>query len=335
MSVIGETDQGSKPSSSSMDPPELQNVGDTPSDMPPDPLLRAGTFIDDDKNNNIGNRETLNENRIVPGDTKVLPDINHQAVEVEVEASPVHPFSDFDDGPPGFVADNSMGPPGFEADNSMRPPGFVDDNSKGPPGFVADNSTGSPGFVADNANCLEVATPVSVTEYTASPAESRSRRGRKRKSEKMGSALIPASVSTERPAWLPPGWTIEYRVRGGGATAGLVDKYYIDPVSGHSFRSKNEVLYYIQNGKKLKKRSTDSPSAEKLTLGSSGGRKRKKSVPRVTTSVPNFDFVDVPEKVDWVFTDSSDGSWNPFIGDQEIPEFIKREWGNAFASVTV
>ncbi|MCO5610932.1 hypothetical protein L7F22_065177 [Adiantum nelumboides] len=54
---------------------------------------------------------------------------------------------------------------------------------------------------------------------------------------------------TESPAWLPPGWITEVQTRQSGTTAGTRDKYYKDLVSGRRFRSKNEVIYYLQTGK--------------------------------------------------------------------------------------
>ncbi|MCO5551800.1 hypothetical protein L7F22_005302 [Adiantum nelumboides] len=54
---------------------------------------------------------------------------------------------------------------------------------------------------------------------------------------------------TQSPAWLPPGWITEVQTRRSGTTAGTRDKYYKDLVSGRRFRSKNEVIYYLQTGK--------------------------------------------------------------------------------------
>ncbi|KAF3566696.1 hypothetical protein DY000_02017931, partial [Brassica cretica] len=57
--------------------------------------------------------------------------------------------------------------------------------------------------------------------------------------------------------WLPPGWRVEDKVRTSGATAGSVDKvcislllrfYYYEPITGRKFRSRTEVLYYLEHG---------------------------------------------------------------------------------------
>ncbi|XP_027912255.1 methyl-CpG-binding domain-containing protein 13-like isoform X1 [Vigna unguiculata] len=46
---------------------------------------------------------------------------------------------------------------------------------------------------------------------------------------------------------LPPGWTIETKVRKGG-TGNRKDLFYIDPVGGYVFRSKKDALRYVKSG---------------------------------------------------------------------------------------
>nr|7FEO_A Chain A, Methyl-CpG-binding domain-containing protein 5 [Arabidopsis thaliana]7FEO_B Chain B, Methyl-CpG-binding domain-containing protein 5 [Arabidopsis thaliana] len=53
--------------------------------------------------------------------------------------------------------------------------------------------------------------------------------------------------------WLPPDWRTEIRVRTSGTKAGTVDKFYYEPITGRKFRSKNEVLYYLEHGTPKKK----------------------------------------------------------------------------------
>lgn len=65
----------------------------------------------------------------------------------------------------------------------------------------------------------------------------------------------------------------------------------------------------------------------------SGSHKQKKSSTKPKSSALNFDFVNVPENVVWVLTDSSAGSWTPFIGNKEVPESTTQEWAAAFTSV--
>ncbi|KAK2643073.1 hypothetical protein Ddye_024836 [Dipteronia dyeriana] len=143
-----------------------------------------------------------------------------------------------------------------------------------------------------------------------------------------------AAVSTESPNWLPQGWKVEDRVRTSGATAGMVDKYYLDPSSGCRFRSKKEVLYFLEFGTKRKKKNSDT---EMESLGSSGSSKQKKSGAKGKTSALNFDYFNAPEKVQWVLTanseeSNSEESWIPFIGEEKVPESVKKDWAKAYAA---
>ncbi|PQQ11698.1 methyl-CpG-binding domain-containing protein 5 [Prunus yedoensis var. nudiflora] len=134
--------------------------------------------------------------------------------------------------------------------------------------------------------------------------------------------------------WLPQGWSVEERVRASGATAGSTDRYYVDPVSGRRFRSKVEVLYFLETGTIKKKKTTENASGDKTSVEGSGSHKKKKSSTKPKSSALNFDFVNLPENVVWVLTDASAGSWTPFIGNKEVPESTTQEWAAAFTSVT-
>ncbi|KAI3804316.1 hypothetical protein L1987_25765 [Smallanthus sonchifolius] len=46
-------------------------------------------------------------------------------------------------------------------------------------------------------------------------------------------------------SWLPAGWTVEERTRKGGSSSGMKYKIYTDPVGGHRFFSKPQVLNYL------------------------------------------------------------------------------------------
>ncbi|KAL0533664.1 hypothetical protein IC582_027705 [Cucumis melo] len=136
------------------------------------------------------------------------------------------------------------------------------------------------------------------------------------------------SALSERPNWLPPGWVVEDRVRSSGATAGTVDKYYFDPVSNRRFRSKIEVLYFLETGtlRKRKKSLDGNPSS----TDGSDEPKGKKSSSNAKSAPLNFDFFNVPEKVEWVLTDPSQDAWTPFIDNEKVPESTKCEWVGAF-----
>ncbi|KAL6204580.1 hypothetical protein ACLB2K_021847 [Fragaria x ananassa] len=128
--------------------------------------------------------------------------------------------------------------------------------------------------------------------------------------------------------WLPAGWRVEYKVRSSGATAGSTDRYYHDPVSGRRFRSKKEVLHFLETGTPKKNANSD-----KTTVESSASKRQRKSSTKPSPAV-NFDFFDVPAKVEWVLTDSSQWTWTPFIGDQKVPESTAKEWATVFTVFT-
>ncbi|XP_022998336.1 methyl-CpG-binding domain-containing protein 5-like isoform X2 [Cucurbita maxima] len=148
----------------------------------------------------------------------------------------------------------------------------------------------------------------------------------KKVSASRGTDASPKSALSDRPNWLPPGWVVEDRVRASGATAGTVDKYYFDPNSGRRFRSKIEVLYFLETGTlRKRKKSLDGNSAD-----GSEEPKSKKSSSNAKSAPLNFDFFNVPEKVEWVLTDPSQEAWTPFINNEKVPESTKREWVAAF-----
>lgn len=145
-------------------------------------------------------------------------------------------------------------------------------------------------------------------------------------------------VLAETPDWLPAGWYVEDRVRTSGVTAGTRDKYYCDPVSHRVFRSKKEVLYFLETGLSRKKRKMENAdanndggnsNANKAQADSSGGQKQKKASRAPPLPPPNFDWHKCPEQVQWVLKDASTNTWIPYINNEEVPESIRKEWAAA------
>ncbi|XP_010426094.1 PREDICTED: methyl-CpG-binding domain-containing protein 5-like [Camelina sativa] len=141
--------------------------------------------------------------------------------------------------------------------------------------------------------------------------------------------------------WLPPDWRTEVRVRTSGTKAGVVDKFYYEPITGRKFRSKNEVLYYLEHGtpkKAVKKADNNGDLHPKHSEGrGSSSRRQTKSNKKANEPPPkpvNFDFMNVPEKVTWTGTDGSDKAWWPSIGDYKIQESVSQDWDKAFTLVT-
>ncbi|KAL6563683.1 Methyl-CpG-binding domain protein 5 [Orobanche gracilis] len=123
-----------------------------------------------------------------------------------------------------------------------------------------------------NAGCdvAIAAEPISILRPGGDLVETAPRSARRRNAEEMST----------RPSWLPDDWKIDLRVRSSGATAGLIDRYFVEPSGQHRFRSKVEVLHFLETGSKKKKKSTseanDARSASPVSQKKSS-KKRKKS----------------------------------------------------------
>ncbi|KAK9186159.1 hypothetical protein WN943_026521 [Citrus x changshan-huyou] len=204
-----------------------------------------------------------------------------------------------------------------------------------------------PDPLLDSGFFIDAAPPAtSGSNTTTTNDQTSKKRGtiREHKSENLAttngteSALTPETASTRRltamEAWLPPGWEIEDRVRTSGATAGTVDKYYFHVASGRRFRSKKEVLYFLETGTKRKRRKENSNADMDSSGSAAGSTKQKKPNIKAKTSALNFDYFNSPENVEWVLTDPSEGSWTPFIGKVEVPESVRQDWAAAFTDLT-
>ncbi|VVB16585.1 unnamed protein product [Arabis nemorensis] len=136
--------------------------------------------------------------------------------------------------------------------------------------------------------------------------------------------------------WLPPGWKVEDKIRTSGATAGSVDKYYYEPVTGQRFRSRNEVLYYLEHG--TSKKGARKAANTDFRSDQFEGQGSKKSVRKAKEPPPppplNFDFESPPEKVSWAMTKAGEEAWTPFIGDDKVQDSVRRDWVTAFTVIT-
>ncbi|KAK1572213.1 hypothetical protein Q3G72_029184 [Acer saccharum] len=148
-------------------------------------------------------------------------------------------------------------------------------------------------------------------------------------------AKTPAAVSTKLPSlpsWLPPGWKMDSKVRTSDATAGVVDKYYINTVSGYRFRSKKEVLYFLESGTKRTKKK------EKYDTGteSPGNPKSNTSDGEGGILTKNFNYSDAPKNVKWVLSsnnyDNSEDTLTPYIGGDKVPDYVSQDWTRAEAA---
>ncbi|KAJ0021430.1 hypothetical protein Pint_32378 [Pistacia integerrima] len=245
----------------------------------------------------------------------------------------------------------------FPPDPLLKSGSFITANSPTPtptpnPTTTTTTATATAASTTTSAHTQNKKSP---NQATSNGSESQSTPAKRRPS------TVPPPETLE---WLPSGWLVEDRVRSSGATAGLIDRipevtkaeiilncgiryyasgkallqrrnrYYFDPSSARRFRSKKEVLYFLETGTPRKrKKGAENSNADVDKSGTKG-----KTVPAPTpTPMPapapaplNFDYCNAPEKIQWVLTKTSEDSWTPFIGKDKVPENSKREWAVAF-----
>ncbi|KAI3461267.1 hypothetical protein Pfo_017930 [Paulownia fortunei] len=110
----------------------------------------------------------------------------------------------------------------------------------------------------------------------------------------------------KRPSWLPEDWKIDLRVRSSGATAGLIDRYYVEPSGQRKFRSKIEVLHFLETGNKPKRKSTS--ETDTGPSGSPVSQKQKKSsTKRKRSEALNSDITHRPYVLNGVQADTRQG----------------------------
>ncbi|KAG8663056.1 hypothetical protein MANES_01G173632v8 [Manihot esculenta] len=207
---------------------------------------------------------------------------------------------------PGLAADTF-------SDHLLRNGSFIDGSNKfSTSGHTTVKSNGDSYQAAphssSSANAVETETPT--------PKQPKSRR------------KVPVTMSpgaSESANWLPPGWLVEDRVRTSGATAGTVDKYYIEPVTGRKFRSKKEVQYYLETGT-LKKKKRVTENSEDDVNPPEGTGSHKKASKNAKRPEIKFDYLNVPDRIEWVLTDANGDVWTPFVGGKKVAEYEKQNW---------
>ncbi|XP_047260167.1 methyl-CpG-binding domain-containing protein 5 [Capsicum annuum] len=109
-------------------------------------------------------------------------------------------------------------------------------------------------------------------------------------------------------------------------------QYYYEPVLATRFRSKPEVLYFLETGGKRKKSTggdatpSETPSSKKQKKSSSK-KEKKETAFSVDSSNP-------PESVSWLLTDSSADTLTRFIHGKMVPEGQRQEWDAVFLTVS-
>ncbi|PHT27747.1 hypothetical protein CQW23_32648 [Capsicum baccatum] len=152
-------------------------------------------------------------------------------------------------------------------------------------------------FVVEEGKEVDLATPVSVESESKMEVQM---------TKLVAEMVTPVhkvnrsvEVNVKRPSWMSEDWKFERIFHTNGASAGTVDIYYYEPVSGKKFWSMPEVLRFLKTGT-MRKRST-------------GGD---------ATSIC------------WVLTDSSADTWAPFVHGNMVPEGQRQEWDAVFSTVS-
>ncbi|XP_038714722.1 uncharacterized protein LOC120008467 [Tripterygium wilfordii] len=101
-------------------------------------------------------------------------------------------------------------------------------------------------------------------------------------------------VPVDPKSWLPEGWKVNKRKRTSGKTAGVVDKYYVDP-TGRRFRSKKEAVEFLETGMPRKRKAKKSSDKDVDALGCSGRSRTNKSKSAAQSSSHSFDLFSCSE----------------------------------------
>ncbi|OIT00872.1 hypothetical protein A4A49_07691 [Nicotiana attenuata] len=109
-------------------------------------------------------------------------------------------------------------------------------------------------------------------------------------------------------------------------------EYFFEPVSGRKFRSKVEVLYFLETGGKRKKGNTGSEATPSETSKSQKQKKGGSKTQKITSFY--FDSGNPPHSVCWVQTDGFADTWAPSCNGGMIPERRRQEWVAVFSSVS-
>ncbi|KAM1040228.1 hypothetical protein ACFX2I_029454 [Malus domestica] len=144
---------------------------------------------------------------------------------------------------------------------------------------------------------------------------------------------------------LPDGWEIEEKPR---RKSRVIDKTYIEPVTGRQFRSLVAVERYLTEANEevpLKalmpatKSSISSGSCHQKTKSSAesepqnvGSSSLKRNISGENDRPSELNFGRPPAKVKWVLRRPGGNMWNPVIDDSKVPDSVKQSWSESFKS---
>ncbi|KAL9265335.1 Methyl-CpG-binding domain-containing protein [Drosera capensis] len=112
--------------------------------------------------------------------------------------------------------------------------------------------------------------------------------------------------------------------------------YYIHLETGHRFRSKAEVMSFLETGVTGQKKRTMNGAGESPLKNGSHSKRSRKAAPKISAAVKNFNFDDVPAKVKWELTDIHEGTWRPLLDvGVSVPESTRQQWAETFTYLTM
>ncbi|XP_076905816.1 methyl-CpG-binding domain-containing protein 7-like [Bidens hawaiensis] len=138
---------------------------------------------------------------------------------------------------------------------------------------------------------------------------------------------------------LPDGWIVKEVPRKSGDH---IDRYYYEPGTERMFRSLTSVQKHLaqleeENSplaavlEELRDNSLPLSEAFKLitpikSYGSYDSWKKSFSRKEQGSSSSNYP----PNKINWVISSTAGDTWNAFVGDELVPDFMKQQWGKRF-----
>ncbi|KAK6138147.1 hypothetical protein DH2020_028083 [Rehmannia glutinosa] len=83
-------------------------------------------------------------------------------------------------------------------------------------------------------------------------------------------------------------WELKFEARSPGGYAGKVDKYYVEPTGQRKFRSKNEVLHFLETGNKKKRKPTSEADAAPSEQKKSSTKRKKPEAVKSDIKHPEY-----------------------------------------------
>ncbi|KAK1428750.1 hypothetical protein QVD17_17590 [Tagetes erecta] len=147
----------------------------------------------------------------------------------------------------------------------------------------------------------------------------------------------PASFLSASTFNLPDGWVVEEVPR---KTGNRSDRYFYEPVTGHKFRSLPSVKKHLAEIEE-KENSPLSAVLEELRENNLPLSKAFKLAPpiknygswkkNISKKEQNSSFINAPpNKINWVISSTAEETWNAFVGDEPVPDFVRKKWGKRF-----